>query len=69
MIASVPVYNFPITSQNKAQLCANCVHIVRAKFFRGNDNIYPRFMSFLHIDMTQLVEIPLEVRQDCTYST
>ena len=28
-----------------------------AKFFRGNKNIYLHFMSFLHMDMTQVVEI------------
>ena len=28
-----------------------------AKFSRENKNIYLHFMSFLHIDMTQLVEI------------
>ena len=28
-----------------------------AKLFRGNKNIYLHYMSFLHIDMTQVVEI------------
>ena len=29
---------------------------LHAKFFRGNINIYLHFVSFLHIDMTQVVE-------------
>ena len=32
------------------------LNISGAKFFRGNKNIDPHFMSFLHIDMTQVVE-------------
>ena len=40
-----------------------------AKFFRGNKNIYLHFMSFRHIDMTQVVEILPQVRQECTCST
>ena len=35
---------------------------LHAKFFRGNKNIYLFFMSFLHIDMTQVVEILPQVR-------
>ena len=30
---------------------------LRATFFRGNKNLYLHLMSFLHIDMTQVVEI------------
>ena len=33
-----------------------------AKFFGGNKNIYIHFMSFLHIDMTQVVEMLSLVR-------
>ena len=33
------------------------INPLRVKFFRGNKNIYLHFMSFLHIDMTQVVEI------------
>ena len=40
-----------------------------AKYFRKNQNIYVHFMSFLHIDMTQVVEIFPQVRQAPTYST
>ena len=43
-------------------------NLLRAEFFRGNKNIYLYFMSFLNIDMTQVVEIILDVRQECTYS-
>ena len=39
----------------------------RVKLFRGNKNINLYFMSFLHIDMTQLVEILPQVRQGPTY--
>ena len=40
-----------------------------AKVFRENINIYSHFMWFLHIDMTQVVEILPQVRQRPTYST
>ena len=42
---------------------------LRANFFRGNINIYLHFLSFLHTDKTQVVEIPLWVRQWPAYST
>ena len=42
---------------------------LRAKFFRGNINIYLHLLSLLHIDMTQVVEILPQVRQEPTYST
>ena len=42
---------------------------LRAKFFRGNINIYLHFVSFLHIDSTQVVEILPQIRQEPTYST
>ena len=38
-------------------------------FFRGNINIYLHFVSFLHIDTTQVVEILPQIRQESTYST
>ena len=40
-----------------------------AKFFRGNVNIYLHFVSFLHIDSTQVVEILPQIRQEPAYST
>ena len=42
---------------------------LRAKFFRGNINIYLHFLSFLHINMTQVVEILPQISQEPTYST
>ena len=42
---------------------------LHAKFFRENINIYLHFMSFLHIDKTQVVEIPRWIRQGPAYST
>ena len=39
---------------------------LRAKFFRGNINIYLHFVSFLHIDTTQVVEILPQVRPEPT---
>ena len=45
------------------------INPLRAKFLRENINIYLHFMSFLHIDKTQIVEIPPWVRQWPAYST
>ena len=44
---------------------------LRAKFLRGKINIYMylHFMSLLHIDMTQVLKILLQVRPGPTYST
>ena len=44
------------------------VNPLRAKFFRGNINIYLHFVSFLHIGTTQVVEILPQIRQEPTYS-
>ena len=38
-------------------------------FSEGAYNTYQHFMSFLHIDMTQVVEILPQTRQGPTYST
>ena len=38
-----------------------------SKFIRGK--IYLCYMSFIHIDMTQVIEIFPQVRQTLTYST
>ena len=48
---------------------AGFVNPLRAKFFRKNINMYLHFMSFLHINKTQVVEIPHWVRQEPAYST
>ena len=45
------------------------INPLRAKFFRENIDIYLHFMSFLHINKTQVVEIPPWVRQWPAYST
>ena len=42
---------------------------LHAKFFRGNKNIYVHFMSFLQIDMTQVIETLPQVRQELAYCT
>ena len=41
---------------------------LRAKFSRGNINIYLHFVSFRHIDTTQLVKILPQIRREPTYS-
>ena len=41
---------------------------LHAKVFRGNKNTYLHFMLFFHVDMTQVVEILPQVRQELTYS-
>ena len=45
------------------------INPLRAKFFRGNINTYLHFVSFLHIDAMQLVELLPRIRQEPTYST
>ena len=45
------------------------INPLRAEFFRVNINIYLHFMSFLHTNKTQVVEIPPRVRQGPAYST
>ena len=47
----------------------NILNPLRAKFFRGNINIYLHFVSYLHIDKTQVVEILPQIRQEPTYSS
>ena len=41
---------------------------LRAKFFRGSINIYLHFMSFLHINLTQVLETLPQVSEGPTYS-
>ena len=45
------------------------INPLRAKFFWGNINIYLHFMSFLHIDWTQVLKILPQVSKGPTYST
>ena len=44
------------------------VNLLHAKFFSGNINIYLQLISFLHTDMTWIVEILPHVRRELTYS-
>ena len=48
--------------------CHYSINPLRAKFFRRNINIYLHFMSFLHIDLTQVLKILPQVREALTYS-
>ena len=48
----------PKLDSGKDRLYQQSVNPLRAKFFRENINIYSHFMSFLHINKTQVVEIP-----------
>ena len=41
---------------------------LRANFFRGNINIYLHFMSFIHIDLTQVLKALPQVREGLTHS-
>ena len=43
------------------------INPLRAKFFRGNINIYVHFMSLLHIDKTRVLKILPQVRPGPTY--
>ena len=45
------------------------VNPLHTKFFRGSQNIYLHFVSFLHIDMTQVDEILPQLKQELIYST
>ena len=55
-----PSRNCPIHTQDQSPECAK---------FSEEHNIYLHFISFLHNDMTQVVEILPQVRQGPTYST
>ena len=46
-----------------------CLNSLPAKFCSGDINIYLHFMSLLHIDMTQVLQILPQVRPGPTYST
>ena len=40
---------------------------LRTKFFRGNINIYLHLMSFIHIDLTQVLKILPQIREGPVY--
>ena len=71
MNSGKPVKIQPISAYVTPVLVSTCrdLNPLRAKFFRGNINIYLHFISLLHIDMKQAVEILHHVRQGPTYST
>ena len=48
------------------EFTTNFVNPLYATFFRGNINIYLYFVSFLHIDTMQVVEILPQIRQEPT---
>ena len=47
------------------------VHVnpLRAKLFRGNINMHLHLMSFLHIDMPQIIETRPRIRAGLSYFT
>ena len=57
------------TLRVRLSVTLHLINPLRAKFFRGNINIYLHFVSFLHIDTTQVVESLPQIRQEPTYST
>ena len=57
------VWDLPCVSSHEG------LNHLRTKFFRGNINLYFDFMSFLYIDMTEVVEILPQIRQGPTHST
>ena len=61
---------FLLHKQWKAISTWHTLHLkpLRAKFFRGNKNIYLHLVPFLHTDMTQAVEILPLVRPELTCS-
>ena len=60
---------WPRAKWYQSHLIQACFNPLRAKFFRGNINIYLHLVSFLHIDTTQVVEILPQVGQEPTSST
>ena len=57
------------TANTPSQVTRWHLNPLRANFFRGNRNIYLHFVSFLHNDTTQVVEILPQIRQEPTSST
>ena len=51
------------------QHAAHNLNPLRAKFFRESINIYLHFVSYLHIDATQVAEIFPQIKQEPTYFT
>ena len=66
-ITGEQMYFKDFNSQNETHWCHNNVNPLRAKFFRVNINIYLHFVSFIHIDMTQVLEILPQAVYDFKY--
>ena len=60
--------SLPWVSQD-LQLTVHTLNPLRAKFFGGNIKHNLHFMSFLYIDMTQVVEILPQIRRGPTHSS
>ena len=60
--------DWPLPHHNKTQIVRIFLNPLHAKFFRGNINIYLHFVSFFHIDMTQVLKIFPQLREGPTYS-
>ena len=69
MKSEVFILSYCLGLGNKSIVYTAYFNPSRAKFFRENINIYLHFMSFLHINKTQVVEIPPWVKQGPAYST
>ena len=68
------ITNYHVLHRVYPKSYARCLYTVafnllRAKFLRGNINIYLHFVSIIHIDMTQVLKILPQVREGPTYST
>ena len=50
-------------------ICVGLFKPLRTKFARGNVKMYLQFISFLHTDMTKVVDILSHIRQEFTYPT
>ena len=63
-------YSYKMTHTWWYALYKSCLlNPLSAKFFRGNINRYLHFMSYLHANTTQVVEISPRARQGPAYST
>ena len=62
-------YGIDLVRQENSSFSTRKVNPLHAIFFRGNKKHIFYFMSFLNIDMTQVVEILPQVGQERTYST
>ena len=74
VIAIVHCTSQTFTTVNMSQWYQNInnqydINTIHAKFFRCIINLYSRFKSFFHIDITQVALILPQVRKGPTYST